>query len=132
MRRAKLVGFVKDAFVRVYRPPSLVDCDDDDVDAALVAAYNRSVRTPFGRVIDGSGCELRAFPNKERVAIDGKLVDWTDCQLYLQFLSDVQLRIPGMPLEIHDTNRPPLRVSIGSSHIEAWLQMTVSVSCRIR
>jgi hypothetical protein len=136
MRRAKLVGFVRDAFVLTFRPPSIEHGEEDDPSLPeKVARYNAAVRTPIASVETSSGDgdllvygrNMQATPHAQRVAIDGQSTDWTNCQLYLQFLSAVQLRIPAMPLEFHDTFIPPLQVSSTSRHVEAWIQMTVSI-----
>jgi hypothetical protein len=134
MRRAKLVGFVRDAFVLTFRPPSILEADEDDPSLSeKVARYNAAVRTPIKSVGTSSGegdltvhgRVMQALVHTPRVAIDGQKTEWTDCQLYLEFLSAVQLRIPGMPLELHDSFNPPRQVSSTSRQIEAWIQMTV-------
>ena len=136
MRRAKLVCYVRDAFIQVFRPPLILTGDEDDPSVhVLMAEYNKAVRTPISRKRDSTSngdalelrpCTIEAMCNAPRFAIDGQSTDWTDSQLYLQFLCEVQLRVPGMPIEVHDTLNPPRKVTVASRFVEEWIQMTVS------
>ena len=137
-RRAKLVACVCDAYSTVYSPPQTRESVPDAIRAQAIAKFNALARIPVTRtplkdpgstnpvIATLPGYTLTATTLTPRMVIDGASTEWTDTQLYLQFLDQLCLRIPGLPIEINGALSPPVSATVRSVHIEAWIQMTVS------
>lgn len=145
-RRAKLAKFVADAFVFVFAPDELTNEDTSESQReACINRFNMLSRTPItssassappsdSSVKQGSHLSIN-LTSKTRVACVGDTCEWTKCQLYLCFLQQVLSRIPGISIDIIKTKdlgrsepKRPEEVYVGSQELEAWLQMTVSIS----
>ena len=143
-RRSKLVGFVRDSFVKVFCPCRVADQYESDDDIADIAAtYNTALRVPFtrtwipasghnadtGEAAQPVGSKLVATPLSPRFLVDGDPIEWTETSLYLKFLADLRDRVPGMPISV-DEQGTVLKVTIRSRWVEAWIQMTVDGTLR--
>jgi hypothetical protein len=118
-RRSKLVSCVADAFLAVYAPPLTRENIPDPQRSQAIGRFNSTARVPLIRtplcepsssdpkMSHLQGWTLKATPINPRMVMDGSVTEWTDTQLYLQFLDQLCLRVPGLPIEINDASSPP-------------------------